>query len=240
MSTDVDLEEIAKFESMAHEWWDPTGKFRTLHEINPARVAYIKETLTGQKEGDLHGTRLLDIGCGGGILSESLSDGGAEVTGIDRSDKIIGIATAHQAESGSTATYRVQSAADLGRAEPESYDVVLAMEVLEHVPDITAFIGDCATLLKPGGTLFFATLNRTPKSWLFAIVGAEYVLRWLPRGTHQFEKFIKPSELRTALQSNGLDMQTVRGLSYNPINSQWRITNDTQVNYLGHAIKPLK
>ncbi|ABK44631.1 3-demethylubiquinone-9 3-methyltransferase [Magnetococcus marinus MC-1] len=238
MGSNVDLDEIAKFERMAHEWWDPAGKFRTLHEINPARVGYIKEILTGSAQGDLAGINLLDIGCGGGILAEAMADNGANVVGIDRSEKIIGIATAHQAESGSSASYRMQSAAELAEAQPASFDVVLAMEVLEHVPDMTAFLGDCANLLKPGGTLFFATLNRTPKSWLFAIMGAEYLLRWLPRGTHQFEKFVKPSELRTALQSNGLEMQAVRGLSYNPINATWRLSDDTQVNYLGHALKP--
>nr|CRH05868.1 3-demethylubiquinone-9 3-methyltransferase [Candidatus Magnetococcus massalia] len=237
MHSDVDQQEVAKFEEMAHEWWDPHGKFRTLHEINPVRVAYIRETLTGSESGSLTGMKILDIGCGGGILAESMSDSGAQVTAIDRSDKIIGIAKAHQAESGSDVDYRMQSAGSLGEEMPEQFDAVLAMEVLEHVPSVDHFIAECAKLVKPGGTLFFATLNRTPKSWLFAIVGAEYLLRWLPKGTHAFDKFVRPTELRTALQQSDLAMQRVRGMSYNPLNSSWRLSDDTQVNYLGFAKK---
>lgn len=233
----VDPQEIAKFEEMAHEWWDPKGKFKPLHQINPVRLEYIRGHLSPRAGGDLSGQRILDIGCGGGLLSEAVAGLGADVVGIDRSDRIIGVAKTHQAESGSTVDYRVQSSEDLAREAPGSFDAVLAMEVLEHVPDPAAFLADCATLLKPGGLLFFATLNRTPKSWLLAIAGAEYVLRWLPRGTHQYDKFIRPSELSDWLRRAGVRVRDVSGMSYAVLTDSWSLSRDPSVNYLGYGVK---
>ncbi|OSM04875.1 bifunctional 2-polyprenyl-6-hydroxyphenol methylase/3-demethylubiquinol 3-O-methyltransferase UbiG [Magnetofaba australis] len=235
--SDVDQQEIAKFESMAHEWWDPSGKFKLLHQINPLRAGYARRVLRGDEYASLEGLKIVDIGCGGGILSEELHDAGAEVTGLDRSEKIIGVARAHQADSGSSVDYRVQSAQDLAVHAPESYDVVMAMEVLEHVPDVTDFLSACVTLLKPGGTLFFATLNRTPKAWALAIFGAENILRWLPRGTHEFDKFIKPSELSESLRALRTPVRDVCGMRYAMLRDDWELCADTSVNYLGYAVK---
>lgn len=250
----VNSEEIAKFERIAHEWWEPEGKFKPLHQINPVRVDYICSKLTGPEsvwhenvspvsslgqqrpatvEGDLTGLEMLDVGCGGGILSESLDLLGASVTGIDRSERIIGAAKTHQQESGSKVDYRVQSAEELATQRPHSFDVVLAMEVLEHVPDVGHFLAACASLLKPEGIFFFATLNRTVKAWTMAIVGAEYILRWLPRGTHTYGKFIRPSELDQDLRQVGIRMCDIRGLSYTPLSAEWHLSQDPDVNYLG-------
>lgn len=239
----VDTEEVAKFERMAHEWWDPEGKFKPLHQINPVRVAYINTHLTGPDAlregappsvaGDLTGLTMVDIGCGGGILSESLDQMGASVIGLDRSERIIGAAKAHQLESGSNVDYRVQSAEKLAAEKPAGFDVVLAMEVLEHVPDVGLFIAECSALLKPGGLFFFATLNRTLKAWTTAIVGAEYILRWLPRGTHTYGKFIRPSELDRDLRRAGIRTVDIRGLTYKPLHQSWQLSQDPDVNYLG-------
>ncbi|MBF0462806.1 MAG: bifunctional 2-polyprenyl-6-hydroxyphenol methylase/3-demethylubiquinol 3-O-methyltransferase UbiG [Magnetococcales bacterium] len=229
----VDSEEIAKFERMAHEWWEPEGKFKLLHQINPLRVGYICTQLTGQEQGDLTGLHILDIGCGGGILAEALAQRGATVTGIDRSERIIGIAKAHQQESGSKVDYRVQAAEALAAQSPHHFDVVLAMEVLEHVPDIHLFIEQCALLLKPQGHFFFATLNRTLQSWVMAIIGAEYILRWLPRGTHTYDKFVRPSELDQALRQVGIHLCDLRGMSYHPLRHAFHLSQNPQVNYLG-------
>ncbi len=234
MSTE-DVAEIAKFEKIADEWWDPDGKFKPLHQINPIRVDYIRRQLTGADDRDLEGLKVLDIGCGGGILSESLDQYGARVTAIDRSEQIIGVAKAHQRESGSQVDYRLQSARELGETRARSFDAVLAMEVLEHVPDVPKFLQECAALIKPGGHLFFATLNRTPQAWLLAIAGAEYLLGWLPRGTHQYEKFIRPSELNRDLRQAGVQMRDLRGLSYNPLADEWKLSNNPNVNYLGYG-----
>ena len=243
----VDSAEIAKFEKMAHEWWEPEGKFKPLHQINPLRVDYIcsklvrstdSDSTRGQAqpdpmEGDLTGLKIVDIGCGGGILSEALEQRGASVVGIDRSERIIGAAKAHQQESGSRVDYRVQSAEALATQQPNSFDVVLAMEVLEHVPDVGFFLEACSALLKPEGTFFFATINRTIKAWAMAIVGAEYILRWLPQGTHTYGKFIRPSELDRDLRQVGIQMRDLRGLTYAPLHGEWQLSQDPDINYLG-------
>jgi 2-polyprenyl-6-hydroxyphenyl methylase / 3-demethylubiquinone-9 3-methyltransferase len=236
MST-VDQEEITKFAQMAHEWWEPEGKFKPLHEINPIRMEYIQTHLGGSPYADLSGLKLLDIGCGGGILSEALSQQGASVVAIDRSDTIIGTAKAHQIISGSDVDYRMQSAGQLGKEQPEAFDAVMIMEVLEHIPDVPAFLEECSLLVKPGGKLFFATLNKTWKSWLYAIVGAEYILGWLPRGTHNYDKFIRPSDLNRDLRNVGISMRDLAGISYNPATTEWRLSDDPSVNFLGYGEK---
>ncbi|MBF0177159.1 MAG: bifunctional 2-polyprenyl-6-hydroxyphenol methylase/3-demethylubiquinol 3-O-methyltransferase UbiG [Magnetococcales bacterium] len=235
MSTD-DPSEISKFELMAHEWWDPEGRFKPLHRINPLRTGYAKERLASQGFADMSALRLLDIGCGGGILAESLDQLGASVTAIDRSEKIIGVAKAHQQESGSRVDYRLQSVEALAQEAPASFDAVMAMEVLEHVADPPRFLHACSLLLKPGGLLFFSTLNRTWKAWLLAIAGAEYVLRWLPQGTHQYDRFIRPSELSGWMRSAGIRVRDVSGMTYVPWRDQWEISRDPSVNYLGFGV----
>lgn len=231
-----DMNEISKFETMAHEWWNPEGKFKPLHQINPVRVEYIRNHLAGSPSATLEGLAILDVGCGGGILSESLSRLKATVTGIDRSETIIGVAKAHQQESRTKVDYRVQSVLELALENPHGFDAVMAMEVLEHVPDPKAFLAECATLLKPGGKLFFSTLNRTPKAWLLAIVGAEYLLNWLPRGTHQFDRFIRPSELAAALRACGITVRDISGICYHPMDRTFSLCQDPSVNYLGFGV----
>ena len=249
-----DAEEVAKFEKIAHEWWEPEGKFKTLHQINPVRVDYICSQLMRSKSDqmgdhplgsdvdqqktsmafcDLTGLNILDVGCGGGILSESMDQMGASVIAIDRSEHIIGAAKAHQQESGSHVDYRVQSTEELVAQQSGDFDVVLVMEVLEHVPDVGVFLAECATLLKPNGYLFFATLNRTIKAWTMAILGAEYILGWLPRGTHTYGKFIRPSELGRDLRRAGIHMSDLRGMTYLPLRKEWQLSQDPDVNYLG-------
>ncbi|MBF0283653.1 MAG: bifunctional 2-polyprenyl-6-hydroxyphenol methylase/3-demethylubiquinol 3-O-methyltransferase UbiG [Magnetococcales bacterium] len=236
--SDADPAEIAKFEAMAHEWWDPHGKFKPLHRLNPLRTRYIRERMEPLKKGaGAAGLEVLDIGCGGGLLSESLAESGVRVMGIDRSEKTIGAAKAHQAESGSDVDYRVCATGDLLAERPASFDVVLAMEVLEHVPDPRDFLRECAGLLKPGGRLFFSTLNRTWQAWLMAIVGAEYVLRWLPRGTHDHDKFIKPGELCDWVRYAGLTPRDVSGMTYHPGRDDWTLSRNVSVNYLGFGEK---
>jgi len=222
----VDQSEIAKFSALAHRWWDQNSEFKPLHAINPLRLGWIKSFV------DLYGKRALDVGCGGGILAEALAQSGAQTTGIDLAEKALKVAELHALESGAQVNYQAISAEALALTEPASFDIVTCMEMLEHVPDPISVIKACATLAKPGATLFFSTLNRNPKSYLFAIIGAEYLLRLLPKGTHDYRKFITPSELGHFVRDAGLEIIGIKGLSYNPITQIYSLTNDTTVNYL--------
>ncbi|NBV71509.1 MAG: bifunctional 2-polyprenyl-6-hydroxyphenol methylase/3-demethylubiquinol 3-O-methyltransferase UbiG [Burkholderiaceae bacterium] len=224
--SNVDQSEIDKFSALAHRWWDPTSEFKPLHAINPLRLGWI-ESVTS-----LTGKKVLDVGCGGGILAESLFKAGGIVTGIDLSNKALKVAELHQLESNTSVQYRLISAEDLAKEEPEQYDVVTCMEMLEHVPDPSSVVQACATLCKPGGSIFFSTLNRNPKSYLFAIIGAEYVLRLLPKGTHEYDKFIKPSELAGFTRQAGLELLEIKGMTYNPLTQIYRLGSDTDVNYM--------
>lgn len=233
----LDPSEVEKFSAMAAEWWNPKGKFGVLHVFNPVRLQFIKEQVTARTGRDplerqpLAGLRLLDIGCGGGLLSEPMARLGAAVTGVDPSERNIKTASVHRDEMGLDIDYRVGTAEDLARAG-ELFDVILNMEVIEHVADPRAFTATCASMLKPGGLMIVATLNRTLKSFGLAIIGAEYVLGWLPKGTHQWEKFIKPDELRGWLDDNGLTVKDELGVTYSPFNRQWRPSRDMDVNYM--------
>jgi 2-polyprenyl-6-hydroxyphenyl methylase/3-demethylubiquinone-9 3-methyltransferase len=218
--------ELQKFSELAHRWWDPTSEFRPLHEINPLRLEWINA------QAPLAGKTVLDIGCGGGILSESMAKKGANVTGIDLSEKALKIADLHSLESGVPVRYELISAEDLAAKEPEKYDVVTCMEMLEHVPNPSAIVQACARLVKPGGHVFFSTLNRNPKSYLFAVIGAEYILRLLPKGTHDYAKFITPAELSQFIRNAGLTVQTLKGMGYNPLTKMYSLNQDTSVNYL--------
>ena len=222
----VDQSEIAKFSALAHRWWDPNSEFKPLHAINPLRLGWIKSFV------DLEGKKVVDIGCGGGILAESISQSGADTTGIDLSEKALKVAELHALEVGANLTYRSISAEALAEEQAEQYDVVTCMEMLEHVPDPASVVRACAKLCKPGGTLFFSTLNRSPKSYLFAIIGAEYILKLLPKGTHEYAKFIKPSELVTFTRHVGLEMLGMKGLSYNPLTQVYSLSDDVDVNYM--------
>ena len=230
--SNVDHSEIDKFSALAHRWWDPTSEFKPLHAINPLRLGWI-QSIT-----NLQGKRILDVGCGGGILAESLSKAGATVTGIDLSSKALKVAELHQLESGTSVRYLTISAEDLAKEESQSYDVVTCMEMLEHVPDPSSVVQACAKLCKPGWHIFFSTLNRNPKSYLFAIIGAEYILQLLPKGTHQYEKFIKPSELAQFTRAAGLEVIELKGMTYNPITQIYRLGSDTDVNYMMATRKP--
>lgn len=232
MSINVDPAEISKFSELAHRWWDPASEFKPLHEINPLRLDYIDQRAA------LTGKTVLDIGCGGGILAESMALRGARVLGIDLSEKALKVAQLHQRESGAAVDYRCISAEDLARESPEQYDVVTCMELLEHVPDPASTVAACAALVKRDGHVFFSTINRNPKSYLFAILGAEYVLGLLPRGTHNYAKFIKPSELASYCRAAGLETQDVTGMSYNPLTTRYALGRDSTVNYLVHTTKP--
>ncbi len=226
MHMNVDQSEIAKFSALAHRWWDPNSEFKPLHAINPLRLDWIKSFV------NLAGKKVVDIGCGGGILAESLAHSGADTTGIDLSEKALKVAELHALEVGANLTYRAISAETLAEEQPEQYDVVTCMEMLEHVPDPASVVQACAKLCKPGGTLFFSTLNRNPKSYLFAIIGAEYILKLLPKGTHEYSKFIKPSELVAFTRHAGLEMLGMKGLSYNPITQVYSLNDDVDVNYM--------
>lgn len=225
----VDPLELEKFSQLAHRWWDPTSEFRPLHEINPLRLDYIDRIAA------LRDKSVLDVGCGGGILAEAMAQRGARVTGIDLADKPLKVAQLHLRESGATVDYRLISAEALAQEAPRSFDVVTCMEMLEHVPDPAATVGACAQLLKPGGVAFFATINRNPKSYLFAVVGAEYILRLLPRGTHDYAKFIKPSELAAMCRQSGLTVAGLIGMTYHPFAKTYALENDTGVNYILHC-----
>ncbi|WP_353201013.1 bifunctional 2-polyprenyl-6-hydroxyphenol methylase/3-demethylubiquinol 3-O-methyltransferase UbiG [Polynucleobacter sp.] len=222
----VDQSEIAKFSALAHRWWDPNSEFKPLHAINPLRLSWMKSFV------NFEGKKVVDIGCGGGILAESLAQSGADTTGIDLSEKALKVAELHALEVGVNLTYRAISAEDLAKEQAGQYDVVTCMEMLEHVPDPASVVRACATLCKPGGTLFFSTLNRNPKSYLFAIIGAEYILRLLPKGTHEFAKFIKPSELVHLTRAAGLEMLGIKGLGYNPITQVYSLNDNVDVNYM--------
>ncbi len=222
----ADTAELQKFSDLAHRWWDPESEFKPLHQINPLRLDWIDNTV------GLSGKKVVDIGCGGGILAESMAARGAEVTGVDLSEKALGVARLHLYESGQTVNYRHISAEDLAQESPASFDVVTCMEMLEHVPDPASTIRACASLVKPGGKVFFSTLNRNLKAYLLAVVGAEYVLNLLPKGTHEYAKFIKPSELSRYVREAGLDVEELRGMSYNPLTKVYALGRDTDVNYL--------
>ena len=218
--------EIKKFGSMAERWWDPQGEFKTLHDINPLRLAFI------QRYTDLNNQRIVDVGCGGGILTEALARQGADATGIDLSEELIDIADLHGLESGITVHYQKISAEELASQQPEGFDHVTCMEMLEHVPDPGSIIKSCAALVKPGGMVFFSTLNRKPKAYLLAIVAAEHILNMLPKGTHDYKTFIKPSELCQSARSCGLALQGMVGIEYNPFNKRFSLSKDIDVNYI--------
>ena len=226
MTVNADPGELQKFSDLAHRWWDATSEFKPLHDINPLRLAWI------DRHSSLPGRRVLDVGCGGGILAESMAALGADVTGIDLSDKALGVARLHLFESHQKVNYELVSAEEYAERHPGSFDVVTCLEMLEHVPDPASTIAACARLVKPGGDVYFSTLNRNPKSYLFAILGAEYILKLLPRGTHEYAKFIKPSELTRACRLAGLDVEELVGMSYNPFSKTYALGRDTDVNYL--------
>lgn len=226
-SVNADQAEIDKFSALASRWWDPESEFKPLHAINPLRLEWIQECA-----GSLAGRKVLDVGCGGGILSEAMARSGAEVTGIDLADNSLKIARLHGLESGVKVEYRKVPVEELAAEQPGQYDVVTCMEMLEHVPDPASIVRACSTLVKPGGWVFFSTLNRNAKSFVFAIIGAEYVLRLLPRGTHTYDQFIKPSELSAAARGAGLEPVGMRGMEYNPITQIYSLSSDTSVNYL--------
>ena len=225
--SNVDAQELAKFSELAHRWWDPESEFRPLHQINPLRLEWIDGLAM------LRGKAVLDVGCGGGILAEAMARRAAQVTGIDLAAKPLGVARLHALEAGVlNLDYREIATEALARESPASFDVVTCMEMLEHVPDPAAVVQACATLCKPGGWVFFSTLNRNPKSFLFAIIGAEYLLRLLPRGTHEYARFIRPSELARWSRDAGLALQGSRGMEYNPLTRRYALSGDTSVNYL--------
>ena len=228
----LDPDEISKFEAMAQKWWDPNSEFKPLHAINPLRLGYIAE------RAPLEGSNVLDIGCGGGLLTEAMAKEGARVTGIDMGEMPLQIAKLHLHESNLDIRYERSTAEDYALQHAGQFDVVTCLEMLEHVPDPSSVIKACHTLLKPGGQLFLSTINRNPKSYLFAIIGAEYVLQLLPRGTHDFDKFIKPSELASAIRAESLDLKDICGMTYNPITQVYKLGRDNDVNYLMHAEKP--
>ncbi|HQX25628.1 MAG TPA: bifunctional 2-polyprenyl-6-hydroxyphenol methylase/3-demethylubiquinol 3-O-methyltransferase UbiG [Pseudomonadota bacterium] len=230
--TNADPAELARFGQMAASWWDPNGSSRALHDLNPVRLEFVRQRAR------LAGARVLDVGCGGGLFSETLAASGASVVGIDLAPEVLGVARLHLLESGRQVDYRESGAEALAAAEPASYDVVACMEMLEHVPDPAAVVQACADLLKPGGQLFLSTINRTPAAFALAIVGAEYVARLLPRGTHRYQQFLRPSELDTALRRSGLVLREVRGLAYEPVLRRAWLSRSTAVNYLMHAEKP--
>lgn len=228
-----DASEIAKFEKMAANWWDVNGECKPLHDINPLRLAFIKEHAT------LVGANVLDIGCGGGILSESLAESGAQVTGIDLSEAAIGAAKTHNASQPNKVYYQVTAAETLAESNPEQFDIITCMELLEHVPDPAQLIQSCAKLVKPGGKVFFSTINRNPKAYLYTVLGAEYVLKMLPKGTHDYAKFIRPAELATWMRQSGLTLKELKGMQYNPFTRHYHLDANVSVNYLAYCIREL-
>ncbi|MFZ9176597.1 MAG: bifunctional 2-polyprenyl-6-hydroxyphenol methylase/3-demethylubiquinol 3-O-methyltransferase UbiG [Burkholderiaceae bacterium] len=232
MTQNVDLSELEKFSALASKWWDPNSEFRPLHQINPLRLDWIDGICP------LAGQKVIDVGCGGGILAESMARKGATVKGIDLAEKSIGVAKLHGLESGVAVDYEVIATEAIADREPAQYDLVTCMEMLEHVPDPSAVVAACAKLAKPGATLVFSTLNRNPKSFLFAIVGAEYILKLLPKGTHEYAKFIKPSELASYARAAGLELRQLIGMTYNPFTKVYALNRDTNVNYIMAFTKP--
>jgi 2-polyprenyl-6-hydroxyphenyl methylase/3-demethylubiquinone-9 3-methyltransferase len=238
----IDPAEIARFSAMAAEWWNPVGKFRPLHKFNPVRLGFIRDCIAGHFGRDsaapapLSGLRLLDIGCGGGLVAEPVARLGASVVGVDASEQNIGVASTHARDAGVAVDYRCTSAEALAAAG-EQFDVVLTLEVVEHVADLEGFLAACGQMVKPGGLLIAATLNRTIKSYALGIVAAEYILRWLPRGTHDWKKFVRPHELAAGLRHAGLTVRDIAGVSYDPLADRWSLSRDTDVNYMMVAMK---
>ena len=228
----VDMAEIAMFDALASRWWDPAGDFRPLHQINPLRLDFIRQRHA------LAEAQVLDVGCGGGILSESMAQKGATVTGIDMAESPLAVARLHQAESGTSVDYLQSTAEALADSRPQEFDIVTCLEMLEHVPSPADVVDACARLVKPGGDVFFSTINRNPKSFLFAIVGAEYVLRLLPAGTHHYDKFIRPSELESWARGAGLELRESIGMHYNPLTQEYSLGPNIDVNYLMHYRRP--
>ena len=233
-TNNVDHAEIAKFEALASRWWDPASEFKPLHDINPLRLDFIDERTS------LSGKQVLDVGCGGGILSESMAARGAQVTGIDMGEAPLAVARLHLKESGEQVDYQRIPVEQLAAQQPASFDVVTCLEMLEHVPDPASVIEACMRLVKPGGHVFFSTINRNPKAWLMAIVGAEYILRLLPKGTHEYRKLIKPSELGQWARQAGLDIQELTGMHYNPLTQHYSLGPGVDVNYLVHTTRPVE
>ncbi|MEM5470445.1 bifunctional 2-polyprenyl-6-hydroxyphenol methylase/3-demethylubiquinol 3-O-methyltransferase UbiG [Hoeflea sp. AS60] len=235
--TTIDQDEVARFSAMAAEWWNPKGKFRPLHKFNPVRLTYIRDHVAAHFDRDpksdkpMAGLRVLDIGCGGGLLSEPMARMGAEVLGADASRTNVEVASIHAEQSGVNVSYEAVTSEELA-ARGERFDVVLNMEVVEHVSDVDLFLTSCAEMVKPGGMMFVATINRTMKARALAIIGAEYVLRWLPRGTHQYEKLVRPEEIETPLSASGMNVIDRTGVFYNPLQDQWNLSRDMDVNYM--------
>ena len=223
--------ELDKFGELAHRWWDPNSEFKPLHDINPLRLDWINRTI------GLAGKRVLDVGCGGGLLSEGMATRGAIVTGIDLSEKPLGVAKLHLLETGQKVDYRKIAVEELAEEKPGAFDAVTCLEMLEHVPNPASVVSACARLVKPGGQVFFSTLNRNPKAYLLAVIGAEYVLQMLPKGTHDYAKFIKPSELARWAKTTGLEPAELLGMSYNPLTQKYSLNQDTSVNYLMRATR---
>ncbi|MDO6562773.1 bifunctional 2-polyprenyl-6-hydroxyphenol methylase/3-demethylubiquinol 3-O-methyltransferase UbiG [Amphritea sp. 1_MG-2023] len=229
----IDPQEIAKFEELASRWWDRDSEFKPLHDINPLRVDFIDRIAS------LSGKSVLDVGCGGGILSEAMAHRGAEVTGIDMGEAPLKVAKLHGLESGVNVAYRQVTVEELATEQPQQYDIVTCMEMMEHVPDPSSIVDACSRLVKPGGYVFFSTLNRNPKSYMMAIVGAEYLLKLVPKGTHDFNKFIRPSELANWIRQSGLQSKKITGLTYNPLNKSYKLNDkDVDVNYMVATQKP--
>ena len=229
--SNYDTAEINKFSELAHKWWDKTSEFKPLHDINPLRLNYVDQAVS------LSGKSVLDVGCGGGILSESMAQKGAIVTGIDLSEKALKVAQLHSLETNVNVDYRLIAVEQLAEEKQASFDVVTCLEMLEHVPDPASVVKACAQLVKPGGHVFFSTINRNAKAYLFAVIGAEYVLNLLPKGTHDYAKFLKPSELAAYVRNSGLSLQHQIGMSYNPITQHYWLDSDVSVNYMMHTIK---
>jgi 2-polyprenyl-6-hydroxyphenyl methylase / 3-demethylubiquinone-9 3-methyltransferase len=229
----ADPAELAKFGALASRWWDPNSEFKPLHDINPLRLKHIDRL-----SGGIKGKRVLDVGCGGGILAESMAVQGADVTGIDLSEKPLKVAQLHLLETGNKVDYRLVAAEELAAQQPESFDVVTCMEMLEHVPDPSSVVRACTTLAKPGGWVWFSTINRNPKSYLFAVIGAEYILKMLPKGTHEYARFITPAELSALARNAGLEVADLTGMTYNPLTKIYALGRDVDVNYIVGCRKP--